>query len=85
MREQAHDEDRALRNRLPTGMTNPADLPAHVSPAVAVEAGDSTEVDLTMRKAQLVSLMRTSLSTTRFIALPTDVVADSSAAGAAAW
>ena len=87
MRDPDHDEDRALRNRLPTGMVNPVDLPAYVAPAV--EAGPEVEQDhhsiQVMRAAHLVSLLRTSLSTARFNALPTEIVADNSAEGAEAW
>ena len=87
MREDGHDEDRAVRNRLPTGMVNPVDLPSSIAPAVeafAEGAGDDL-IGNEMRVAQLVSLLRNSLMTTKFNALPTEIVADCSAEGAAAW
>ena len=86
MREPAHDEQRADRNRLPPGMVNPRDLPAHAVPAAADETEDEDEhLAMVTRRAQLVSLLRTSLSHTRFTSLATDIVADTSVEGAAAW
>ena len=84
MRDPDHDEMRALRNRLPTGMINPAD---HQQPRQAVSTTD--EIDdhgrMTMRVAQLVSLLRTCLSHTRFSALPTELVCEVGEESAAAW
>ncbi len=86
MREPAHDEQRADRNRLPPGMVNPRDLPAHVVPAATDDAEDEDgHLALVTRRAQLVSLLRTSLSHTRFTSLATDIVADTSIKGAGAW
>ena len=86
MREPSHDEDRSLRNRLPAGMVNPSDLPNHVEPAAVAGHEDNGGQDIQVaRKEQLLSLLRTCLSTAKFSALPTEIVADTSAEGAAAW
>ena len=86
MREPAHDEQRADHNRLPPGMVSPRDLPAHAVPAATDETEDEDEhLAMVTRRAQLVSLLRTSLSHTRFTSLATDIVADTSVEGAAAW
>jgi hypothetical protein len=85
MRDPAHDEQRADRNRLPQDIVNPRDLPAHAVPAAADEVEDEDEhLALVTRRAQLVSLLKTSLSHTRFTSLATDIVADTSNEGAAA-
>ena len=85
MRELARDEQRADRNRLPPGMVNPRDLPAHAVPTAADEVEDEDDhLALVTRRAQLVSLLRTSLSHTRFTSLAADIVADASVEGAAA-
>ena len=87
MREPAHDDQRADRNRLPPGMVNPGDLPSHAHP-VAVddpEVGEDEHTSLMMRKAHLVSLFRTSLDHARFTSLSTNIVSDMSVEGADAW
>ena len=86
MREPAHDEQRADRNRLPPGIVNPRDLPAHAVLAAADETEDEDDhLAMVTRRAQLVSLLKTSLSHTRFISLAIDIVANISVEGAAAW
>ena len=67
-------------------MVNPRDLPAHGAPAATAEVEDEDDhLALVTRRAQLVSLLRTSLSHTRFTSLATDIVADTSVEGATAW
>ena len=69
-----HDEMRALRNRLPIGLINPVDNrdPSKSSLVVeSVEYEGDMNGDLSMRMAQLVSLLRTCLTHTKFGALPT--------------
>ena len=86
MREPTHDEQRADHNRLPPGMVSPRDLPAHAVPAAADEVEDEDDhLALVTRRAQLVSLLMTSLSHTRFTSLATDIVVDTSIEGTAAW
>ncbi len=86
MREPAHDEQRADRNRLPPGMVNPRDLPAHAVPAASDEVEDEdAHLALVTRRAQLVSLLKTRLSHIRLTSLATDIVAYTSVDGAAAW
>ena len=75
----------ADRNRLPPGMVNPRDLPAHGVPAATDKAKDEDDhLALVNRRAQMVSLLRTNLSHTRFTSLATDIVADASDEGATA-
>jgi len=58
MREPAHDEQRADRNRLPPGMVNARDLPAHAVLAASDEVEDEDDhLALVTRRAQLVSLL----------------------------
>jgi hypothetical protein len=86
MREPAHNEQMDDRNRLPPGMVNPRDLPAHTVPAAAdVVEDEDDHLTLVTRRAQLVSLLKTSLSHTRFTSLATDIVIDKSIEGSAAW
>ena len=66
-------------------MVNPRDLPANADPTATDEVEDEDDrLALVTRRAQLVSLLTTSLSHTRFISLATDIVADTSVEGAAA-
>jgi hypothetical protein len=71
---------------LRAGMVNPRDLPAHAVRAATDEVEDEDDhLALVTRWAQLVSLLRTSLSHTRFTSLATDIVANTSVVGAVAW
>jgi hypothetical protein len=61
-------------------------MPAHAVPAVADEIKDEDDhFALVTRRAQLVSLLMTSLSHMRFTSLATGIVVDTSVEGAAAW
>jgi hypothetical protein len=52
-------------NRVPPGMVSPRDLPAHAVPAATDEVEDEDDhLALVTRRAQLVSLLMTSLSHT---------------------
>ena len=86
MHQEDHDEMRAVRNRLPPGMTNPADvaIPPQASSQPDVDGADDHS-SMVMRVAQLVSLLRTCLAHTKFGSLPTELVSDTSVEGAAAW
>lgn len=86
MRDPDHDEMRALRNRLPPGLVNPADISDPGRLASLIEQTErGSYVDANTRVAQLVSLLRTCLSHAKFGALPTDLVVDTSPEAAAAW
>jgi hypothetical protein len=67
-------------------MMNPRDLLAHAKPS-AVDGVEEEEdhTTLVVRTSELVSLLRTFLSHTRFSSLTTDIVADTSIEGANAW
>ena len=87
MRLPEHDEARAMRNRLPAGMINPADLAPQVAPAAipaAAQRSDNAE-PLATRLAHLVHLLRTAFQHAEFGALPTGLVADNSPEAQAAW
>ena len=79
-----HDEARAMRNRLPAGMINPADLAPQIAPAAAHESLGE-QPSMANRVAALVSMLRTALQHTQFGALPTTLVSDTSPESAAAW
>ena len=86
MHDPDHDEKRALRNRLPIGMIKPVDTrdPSKLSPVVeSIEYEDDLHGDLSMRMAQLISILRTCLTHKKFGALSTELVADHSTDGAA--
>ena len=84
MRLPEHDEARAMRNRLPAGMINPADLAPQIAPAAAHESLGE-QPSMANRVAALVWMLRTALQHTQFGALPTTLVSDTSPESAAAW
>ena len=85
MYHQDHDEERAMRNKLPVGMTNPTDLPDSAQPAADLPGHMDHHRTVSMREAQLVSLARTCLKHTKFGNLSAELVTDRSPEATAAW
>ena len=57
MYHQDHDEERAMRNKLPVSMTNSTDLPDSAQPAADLPGHMDHHRTVSMREAQLVSLL----------------------------